>query len=249
MCCDVRKPCGEITSWVANLRRGWRQRDDHAFHSRREHDTDVHKRLTQLLKEHGVWAERADERAASIMERVPQDNIRSVLAAKKPWADLKQAANQARPPVKLIMQDELEAQIAARAQHRNQFGRKPAKAPQRPPDQGKSPPIVSAVELSVPVGVFKQQDGKVLGPLQAAQVQPNAEGVVLVDQADAAAVLKLPTPVTQKGLAVLVLATKDNASMHEGDSDSFPCHVQSDSRTDHCIRLFIPIGISGSPAK
>ena len=35
MCCDVRKPCGEITSWVANLRRGWRQRDDHAFHSRR----------------------------------------------------------------------------------------------------------------------------------------------------------------------------------------------------------------------
>ena len=62
-----------------------------------KHDTDVHKRLTQLLKEHGVWAERADERAASIMERVPQDNIRSVLAAKKPWADLKQAANQARP--------------------------------------------------------------------------------------------------------------------------------------------------------
>jgi len=187
-----------------------------------KHDTDVHKRLTQLLKEHGVWAERADERAASIMERVPQDNIRSVLAAKKPWADLKQAANQARPPVKLIMQDELEAQIAARAQHRNQFGRKPAKAPQRPPDQGKSPPNVSAVELSVPVGVFKQQDGKVLGPLQAAQVQPNAEGVVLVDQADAAAVLKLPTPVTQKGLAVLVLATKDNASMHEGDPTRFP---------------------------
>ena len=77
--------------------------------------------------------------------------------------------------------------------------------------------MLTAAELQVPEGVFKQHDGTILGPLRADQVGPHAEGVVLVDEEDSHAVLKLPTPVTQKGLAVLVLATKENANVHEAD--------------------------------
>ena len=185
-------------------------------------DMDLAQKLKTLLTDHGVWTDRAGERAQQLMEKIPHANLRNICSSKKPWADLKHAANQVKPPMKLIMQDELEAQIAARTQHRSQFGRKPAKTPFRPNDQAKVPPSVTAVELEVPPGVFKQQDGALLGPLRADQVQPNAEGVVLVDQSEAPAVLKLPTPVTQKGLAVLVLATKENSHLHEGDPIRFP---------------------------
>ena len=191
-----------------------------------KHDPELSHKLTELLVEHGVWADRATERATTIMEKIPHGSIRNALAAKRPWAELKQAANQVRPMLKLIMQDELDFQIATRASHRNQFGRKPVKAAKRQPELPRPPLVVTASELEVPPGVFKQQDGSVLGPLRADQVQPNAEGVVLVDQAEAAAVLKLPRPVTQKGLAVLVLATKENEQHHEGEPIRFPamCH-------------------------
>ena len=144
-------------------------------------------------------------------------NLSSILTSRKPWPDLKQAANQMKPPMKLIMQDELEAQIRARSRHRTQFGRKPAKTSHRPYEHSKEALMLTAAELQVPEGVFKQHDGTILGPLRADQVGPHAEGVVLVDEEDPHAVLKLPTPVTQKGLAVLVLATKENANVHEAD--------------------------------
>jgi len=137
---------------------------------------------------------------------------------------LKHAANQVKPPLKLIMQDELDKQIAARAKHRAQFGRKPAKAYQKNTDQPKEMITIKAADLQVPEGVFKQNDGKVLGPLRAEHAGNNAEGVVLIDEEDSHAVLKLQTPVTQKGLAVavLVLATKENANQHESEPIRFP---------------------------
>eukprot|EP00435_Cladocopium_sp_Y103_P028852 s1474_g7.t1 len=190
-------------------------------------ENELATQLATLLKEHGVWPDRALERAANLLDRIPQASIRSVLSSRRPWADLKQAANQTKPPTKLIMQDELDAQIAARAKHRNQFGRKPAKANNKKLDLAKEQVVISASALQVPEGVFKQQDGKLLGPLRADQVGPNAEGVVLVDQDESQAVLKLPLPVTQNGLAVLVMATKDNASNHEGNPIRFPAMCTS----------------------
>eukprot|EP00435_Cladocopium_sp_Y103_P062220 s664_g23.t2 len=109
----------------------------------------------------------------------------------------------------------------------NQFGRKPNKTPARRIEPPKEQFTVSASALEVPPGVFKQQDGTLLGPLRADQIGPNAEGVVLVDQEDSHAALKLPRPVTQKGLAVLVLANKDNSTLHEGEPIRFPAMCTS----------------------
>lgn len=185
-------------------------------------DSENHQQLIKLLCEHGVWPDRAQDRADKVLEKLPVATLKSILASKKPWPDLKHAANQIKPPLKLIMQDELDAQIAARAKHRAQFGRKPAKASQKNTEQSKDMITIKAADLQVPEGVFKQHDGKVLGPLRAEQVGNNAEGVVLIDEEDSHAVLKLPTPVTQKGLAVLVLATKENANQHESEPIRFP---------------------------
>jgi len=82
---------------------------------------------------------------------------------------MKQAANEAKPGIKLIMQDELDAQIAARSKHRNQFGRKPSKQGGKK-QESKEHVIVTAKDLHIPQGVFKQQDGTILGPLRGDQV-------------------------------------------------------------------------------
>eukprot|EP00435_Cladocopium_sp_Y103_P008923 s91_g2.t1 len=185
-------------------------------------DNELIQGLVSLLRDHGVWPERAVDRATKIADVIPPASIKSILSSRKPWADLKHAANQAKPPMKLIMQDELDAQIAARSKHRSQFGRKPVKQAFRQPESTKDILKLTASDLQVPVGVFKQQDGVSLGPLQADQVGNNAEGVVLIDEHEAQAMLKLPTPVTHKGLAVLVLATKENAQLHEADPIRFP---------------------------
>eukprot|EP00435_Cladocopium_sp_Y103_P043937 s1625_g12.t1 len=185
-------------------------------------DSELIQGLVSLLRDHGVWLERAADRATKIADVIHPATIKSILSSRKSWADLKHAANQAKPPMKLIMQDELDAQIAARAKHRTHFGRKPAKPSFRHTEISKDILKLTASDLQVPVGVFKQQDGVSLGPLQADQVGNNAEGVVLIDEHEAQAMLKLPTPVTHKGLAVLVLATKENAQLHETDPIRFP---------------------------
>eukprot|EP00435_Cladocopium_sp_Y103_P063157 s1238_g24.t1 len=190
-------------------------------------DEDLQSDLTQLLSEHGVFPERLKERAAKILAHVPQPALKSIVSSRKPWADLNQAANQAKPSIKLITQDELDAQIATRAKHRAQFGRKPVKSTFKQNDHNTETVSLKASEIQVPEGVFRQRDGKVLGPLQANQVGINAEGVVLVDEEESHAVLKLPTPVIQKGLAARALATKENARLHGNEPTRFPALCMS----------------------
>lgn len=72
----------------------------------------------------------------------------------------------AKPVVRLIQQDELDVQIAARAQHKNQFGNKPSKPLARKNERAKETVPTSASDLKVPDGVFRQQDGTTLGPLR-----------------------------------------------------------------------------------
>ena len=118
------------------------------------------------------------------------------------------------------MLDELNAQIAQRTNQRK-YGKKNPMTTKRG-DAGRDQVTAKAAELVVPHGVFKQQDNIVLGPLQVGDIGPSARGVLLVDQEDSQATLRLPKPVTQAGLAVIVLATKNNADLHEAQPIRFP---------------------------
>ena len=180
--------------------------------------SDMNK-LTMLLTQHGVPPERANDRAGLILSQLPVSTIKSILASQRPWPDLKAAANGVKPQLKLIQPDELNAQIAHRAEQRK-YGKKASA--QRRHEPAKDVVNVQASELLVPQGVFKQEDGEILGPIQIGDVGPNAKGVLLLDQADCQATLRLPKPVTQNGLAIIVLATKDNADLHNVAPTRFP---------------------------
>ena len=128
-----------------------------------------------LLTQHGVMPERANERASMILAQIPASNIKNILASQRPWPDLKAAANSVRPQIKLILPDELNQQIAHRAEQRK-YGKKTSA--QRRHEPAKIAVTVQASELLVPQGVFKQHDGTVLGPIQIGDVGPAAKGVL-----------------------------------------------------------------------
>ena len=176
--------------------------------------------LVSLLNSHGVWPDRANERANQIVSKISFQTVRSILKSPRPWQDLKAAANNLSPPLKLIMTDELNKQIETRVQQRK-YGKKPT-ARGRRIDGPKDNPVLTAAEVQVPHGVFRQQDGTVLGPLHINEVGPTAKGILVLDQEDCQATLRLPKPVSPHGLAVIVLATAENATAHPMDSIRFP---------------------------
>ena len=131
---------------------------------------EVHQ-LTELLTTHGVWPERSQERAAQIVAKISPAILANILASPRPWQDLKAAANNMKPQLRLIMADELNAQIANRTSQRK-YGRKSDRQTARKPDATKEVPSVQASELQVPHGVFRQQDGTVLSSLHVKKLVP-----------------------------------------------------------------------------
>ena len=195
----------------------------------------IHAQISDLLAQHGVWPDRLQERTNQLMAKLPLSLAKTIVQSPRAWADLKAAANQLQPAFKLIMSDELNTQIAKRTSQKKYFG-KPGKNDKASKGGTTAPPTVRAVDLSIPAGVFKQADGQPLMTLQHADIGPAAQGVLLVDQEDANATLKLPTPLTPHGLAVIVIATAHNEPMHQVEPIRFPAM---------CVLTQEPLIVSG----
>ena len=199
-------------------------------------DAQLHDQIAALLREHGVWPDRASDRAHQVITKINHHTLKAIVTSKKPWPELKAAANHVNPILKLVMPDELQSQIDARAGQRQKYGKKPAQKPRSAVQKGFDTPTVTASDLQIPHGVFAQQDGQVLGPIRPLDVGPSSRGIILVDQVDSFTLRKMPTPVSQQGLALLVLATKDNAGNHESDPIRFPAM---------CVKTQEPLIVSG----
>ena len=68
-------------------------------------------KLAQLLQDHGVAKTRCTECAANLMQSLGKSVIQQVLTSAKPWADLKARASMVRPPIRIVLADELQATI------------------------------------------------------------------------------------------------------------------------------------------
>lgn len=195
---------------------------------------EVRQKLQELLKAHGVLEDRLEERTQSVVDKINHQTLKNILAAPRPWQDLKAAANQLSPPMQLIRSDELSAQIAARVQTTRQIGKS-----KNIGNRNKGGPTnfnIKANDLSIPEGVFMQEDGKILSHLQSQQIGPSSCGITVLDQADAVPILCLTRPVTSQGLGVLVLATSSNQSEHASQPVRFPAY---------CNKSQEPVLVSG----
>ena len=185
---------------------------------------ELKEQLQQLLSQHGVWQDRVEERTTHILNHISMQRVKGILNSPRPWQDLKQAANASSPPIKLIMSDELNAQIKARLQTTNRVGTKGRKTNNQ--QQSVEQIKIEAADLEIPTGVFRQAHGPVLGNIDIQQIGPNAAGVVIVDPNQAEAILRLKQPVTQNGLAIIVLANKSSSGEHTVPVIRFPAMYQ-----------------------
>ena len=182
---------------------------------------DIAKQVEQLLSTHGVFPDRVAERSQLVCSKIPMATLRSILAAPRAWQDLKQAANSVNPPIRLIQSDELQKQIDRRSEGVKQVGSKFGKQTRRPREQKESCEI-QVRDIEVPLGVFKQQDGQMLKQVQPEEIGPNAQGIIILDQHMADSTLRLPRPVTAKGLGAIVIANRQNIDQHSIVPIRFP---------------------------
>ena len=184
---------------------------------------EVVKQLEQLLSTHGVFAERVSERAQTISSKIPAATLRSIVSAPRAWQDLKQAANSIKPPIRLILSDELQKQIDKRADGIKQVGNKQHQKHMKGRNkEQKEFPEIHVSDLEIPTGVFKQSDGHMLPQITPEQVGPHAQGIILLDQSIADSTLRLPRPVTSKGLGAIVIANRQNMDQHSIAPLRFP---------------------------
>ena len=216
-----------------------------------EHQNEIAVKVAQMLQQHGVPAERSAERAQIVMRSLDHNKIRQMLKSNRPWQDLKQIANNAVPKVQLVMGDELQAQIAARQKSGKSIGGKDKKQHLQ---RAQAPTLADrAQDMQIPIGVFAQTDGKPLQQLQIRDIGPTAAGVILINAADAEAVMAFQRPMTDQGLALIFLGHLPDQAAAQAKHIQFPVTYMPTGEAILCAGSIVQAGkqevVRAVPAK
>ena len=103
-------------------------------------------KLKELLIEHGVPNEAADERVAQAFSCLGRPKIIQAIRSHRPWQELKSISNAITPRFQLVLPSELQNAIQQRASRPSQFGEKKHKQTSR---EQKAPIVIRPEDLSV----------------------------------------------------------------------------------------------------
>ena len=143
------------------------------------HPQDVQIALAAILREHGVFSDRAMPRASAVLDRLGVAAIEKIIHSSRPWIALKQQANQLNPKLQLVQEDEFQKVVAARSRNNKPVGNKRnvTKAEQ-------SEVVVQPDDIVIPAGVFKQDDGSVVHQIQMRQIGSIGKGLVVCGESE-----------------------------------------------------------------
>ena len=162
--------------------------------------------LQQLVVTHGVNPSRGAECSEQLIKALGIKQVQQILLSPKPWMDLKAKASLHQPPIRVVTAEELHEAIQARLKDPKQVGKKQNKIKGQKATKTMQ---LKADQLAIPMAVFRQEDGQEIGQIQANQIGPNAMGVVLVNIQEALPYFQLSAPVSQQGIALLILDHDD----------------------------------------
>ena len=181
---------------------------------------DVAFALGTILREHGVLDERLQDRVSMILECLGTAAVQNAILSTRPWPAIKQLANQHKPRIQLIHQDEFDKIRQDRAKTAKPVGDKSLKVSKKP-TRNPAQVTVSPQDIVLPHGVFKQKDGELLAQLLLKDVSPHAAGVVLGTETDLSPYLLRPT-ISSKGLALLVVNPSEGCIAAHGNPIRVP---------------------------
>lgn len=151
-------------------------------------DISAQRRLLALLEQHGVPSAQAEGRSQMIVQSLGTVEVQNAMTSSNPWRLLKGIANRQKPPLKLVLPEELEVMIRANKHKIETVGRKKGEK-----GKGKGmparPPKLDPEKLAIEDGSF------VVGSRQVGQVSlehlgPLAEGVLITTLGSVEAHLK-----------------------------------------------------------
>lgn len=168
----------------------------------------IKQKLQQLLENHGVKSDRSDSCATHLIHEIGSASIQKTLASPEPWRDLKTKANQHKPPIKIVLAEELKAIIDGKIAEGHQFGRK---ANKKHNNQNSSQwKGLNASQVHVPSNVFKQEDGTSLEQISVQQFNQHAAGIAVVNIREALPFFSLAQHLSQEGLGLIILDHQDS---------------------------------------
>ena len=181
--------------------------------------SEVETALQAILREHGVFPDRVQARAAMVLKAISHQALVGVFNASRPWQQLKQLATSHTPSIRLVLEDELQATIRARTKHKGSVQAKgSSKGKQAPPMH------LHPQDISIPNGIFRVESGDMIAQLSVKQIGQSAQGVVVFTEEEVQPYLKHPVS-SSHGLGFLVLSPYSAELAAQGEVHRFP--VQS----------------------
>ena len=160
--------------------------------------------IAATLREHGVPAAIAMDRAVQAIQAIGKGGAQKALEGPQPWKELKAMANASK--FQLVMPSEMQAVAEAKGPPKRRQ-RKGEAAAQKPGVTKEPPKILPPAPdaVRIPEGVFSKDDGTPLRQISSNDIGPQAEGVVLASWLEAKPYLELEAPVSKAALALVVL--------------------------------------------
>ena len=180
--------------------------------------------ISELLRDHGVPSSEVAQRTRIVFEKLSRSRILQAIRSHRPWAELKALCNNQTPKVQLVLPSELAHFIQTRVDKPEHFGDK-AKKKSKGTDTP-LPIVLAPHDVSIPDGIFKQGQDKLLKQIPVQAIGPEASGVVVVTPHDAAPYLKLTKPISSQGLGLLVLDHSHASCAGSGSLIRFPCKCE-----------------------
>ena len=188
--------------------------------------------VSMMLKEHGVFTDRLQERTKTVLHKFGAAAVAQAIRSARPWAALKDLANQHTPRFRLILEDEFQQIIKQRSSGDKPIGTKKRVATR---SAIQSPVHFTPHDVKLPEGIFCQADGTPLASIGLREVNPSAKGVVLVIEGEYQPYASQKS-LSTGGLAFLILAPYSETLASQGTAVRFPAK---------CIATSEPVLLSG----
>ena len=216
-----------VASLTATEARGWRHlfwqtlvtipRLSHQFVLGGQSELEV--AIQAILKEHGVFASRLIDRTSLLLKSFSTQALSGVFQSARPWQALKQLASNHKPPIRLVLEDELQSAIKARTGDKRSIQAKPKTA-----STTQAAHHVGPEDILIPHGIFCLQTGEPVAQISPQQIGQITHGIVAFTEKEVQPYLQ-HAPATAAGLGFLVLSPYSEGIAQQGQIVRFP--VQS----------------------
>eukprot|EP00435_Cladocopium_sp_Y103_P059987 s507_g21.t1 len=180
--------------------------------------------VSHLLRQHGVLEDQSHERAKTVIEKIGRQNVARAMRLKDAWKELKNLANHQIPRLQLVLASELQKVIQARANQPKPVGDKQKKAKA---DRGIRPQVqITADDVSVPEGVFRDDQPSSMHQIPFGSIGPEARGIVVLQADKASPYLRIHQPISKYGLALIIVDHQHPSTQGVGELIRFPARCE-----------------------